>query len=115
MPAAPPRLTDASICYDLEATILAVHTATPALHEGMDYFIGERRMIAPRAPTFQLHIGYGSPQPPPDEAQILYQGPLLDEGMCVFCNIADAYMLSFPGAATLTIHLQHRTAEIVVA
>lgn len=115
MSAASTKPAVTQVLYDLEATVLAVCATSPALLEGMDYFIGERRMTSPRQPTFGLHIDYGAPRPLPDEAEILYHGPLPGEGLCVFGRMKDAYMLSFPGAATLTVNPERRTADIVLA
>ncbi len=114
MPLGPAHLQGLDACYDLEATVLGVCADRADLLEGLDYFIGERRMAMPKTPTFLLCIACGPPADLPDEAEVLYQGPLYDEGVCVFARTNDAYWLVFPGAASLTIRPETRTAEIVV-
>ncbi|WP_173930929.1 hypothetical protein [Chelativorans sp. Marseille-P2723] len=101
--------------YDLEATVLEAHADNDRFLEGLDYLIGERRLALPRAATFRLDITVGIPPPPEDEMEVLYQGPLLDEGSCIFGRIRDAYVLNFPGAATLNIFPDARTAELIIA
>lgn len=101
--------------YDLEATVLEVYADNSRFLEGIEHFIGERRMAVPRAATFRLDIARGIPSPPEDGAEILYQGPLLDEGVCIFGRIRDAYVLNSPSAATLNIFPEARTAQLIVA
>lgn len=113
MPIAPARLQGLEACYDLEATVLGVRADRADLLEGLDYFLAERRMPVPDAPTFLLDITVGAPGNVPDGAEILYHGPLHDEGNCVFARTADSYWLVFPGTASLRIRPGARTAEIV--
>lgn len=94
--------------------MLGVRAETVDLLKGLNFFIGERRLAQPKMPNFLLNIACRAPVRLPDGAEILYQGPLYDEGNCVFARTCDTYWLVFPGTASLTIRPEARTAEIMV-
>lgn len=99
--------------YDLEATTLRVAADGVALMAGLDFMVGARRVAGRRAPSFDLAIRRGAPRTAPPEADILYSGPLLQQGDCVFARLGGDYLVTFPGAASLLVRPAARQGEIV--
>ncbi len=101
--------------YDLGATQLAVAAERDVLLEGFERFLGERRQLEPVSCTFSVTIREDEPRQMPADAEVLYGGPLPDEGMCDFARAGQTYFMSFPGEARMTVDLRARTADIVVS
>ena len=101
--------------YDLGPTRLCVEAENATLLDGFERFLGERggRDIAAR--TFTITIRKGRPEPLPADAELLYGGPLLDEGHCDFARAGHAYVMAFPGEARMIVDPSGRRADIVVS
>jgi hypothetical protein len=101
--------------YDLGPATLAVEAEHPGLLGGFEHFLGGRRLDDPPSPTFSVAIRVGTPEAPPAEAGILYRGPLLEEGECVFASAGDRYFMTFPGEASMSVDTAAGCATIIVS
>lgn len=102
-------------CYDLGPTRLAVAAGRDDLLEGFERFLGERGGLDSGACTFSITIRTGGVEPVPDDAELLYSGPLQDEGDCSFARAGQRYFMSFPGEARMVIDPVGRGADIVIS
>ena len=101
--------------YDLGPATLSVEAGSADLRGGFEHFLGERRLNDPPPPTFSVVIRVGTPEAPPAEAEMLYRGPLLEEGECVFACAGDRYFMAFPGEASMRVDTAASRAAITVS
>lgn len=101
--------------YDLGPSQLVVEAVDGSLLDGFEYLLGDRGRPAAAAPTFSITIRTGEPEALPADAELLYRGPLLDEGVCEFARMGQTHFISFPGEARMVVDPGARRAEIVVS
>lgn len=102
--------------YDLQGASLRVSAVSPVLVDIFGRIFAGRSRSLPAAPlAFGLTIASGEPPRMPADAELLYEGPVLDEGNSRFWQVPGCRVLAFPGLASLTLPDNIREAEMIVA
>lgn len=102
--------------FDLQGASLRVTAIQPVLVDFFGRIFAGRSRPLPTAPlAFGLTITSGEPLVPPAGVDLLYQGPILDEGEACYWQGAEGRILVFPGIISLTLSDTAREATIIVA
>ena len=102
--------------FDLQGASLAVSADEPALLDRFARIFGGAWEAEGRSPVcFELELAIGTPATVPADADILYQGPVLDEGECIAALAGNVLLQVFPGKASLELSNPDRRARLVVA
>ena len=113
------KKTPVKRCYDLGPTQLYIEAENEDLLEGFENFLSiyAREDNSPEASAspFTVTIKNGTPEPNPEDADILYSGKLRNEGHCEFAHRNENYYLSFPNQAHLMADIENRHATIVIS
>lgn len=102
--------------YDLQGASLRVTAMQPVLVDFFGRIFAGRSRPLPTAPlAFGLTITSGEPRSMPEGAELLYEGPVLDEGDARFWQGPEGRLLVFPGVISLSLSDKVREATIIVA
>lgn len=102
--------------FDLQGASLRVSAIQPVLVDFFGRIFAGRSRPLPTAPlAFGVTITSGEPLSVPGGADLLYEGPILDEGDACFWQGPEGRVLVFPGVISLTLSDQAREATIIVA
>lgn len=102
--------------YDLQGASLRVTAIQPVLVDIFGrIFAGRSRPLPTARVAFGLTIASGEPLSMPPDAELLYEGPVLDEGKACFRQLPDRRVLTFPGFISLTLADGAHEASIIVA
>lgn len=102
--------------YDLQGASLRVSAVTPVLVDIFGrIFAGRSRPLPTARLAFGLTIASGEPLSMPADAELLYEGPILDEGNALFWQVPGQRVLAFPGLISLTLRDDAHEATIIVA
>ncbi len=102
--------------FDLQGASLRVTAVQPVLVDFFGrIFAGRSRPLPTASLAFGLTITSGEPLTMPEGAELLYEGPILDEGYARFWQGSEGRVLVFPGLISLTLSDKAREATIIVA
>lgn len=102
--------------FDLQGASLRVSAVQPVLVDFFGrIFAGRSRPLPPAPLAYGLTISSGVPLSKPEGAELLYQGPVLDEGDAQFWQGPEGRVLVFPDVISLTLSDTAREASIIVA
>jgi len=102
--------------FDLQGASLRVSAISPVLVDCYGRIFAGRSQPLPTAPlAFGLTISSGAPLSRPEGAELLYEGPVLDEGEAQFWQGPEGRVLVFPGIISLSLPATVREASIIVA
>lgn len=102
--------------FDLQGASLRVTAVQPVLVDFFGRIFAGRSRPLPTAPlAYGLTISSGEPLSMPEGAELLYEGPILDEGDASFWQGQEGRVLVFPGFISLTLQDKAREAAIIVA
>lgn len=102
--------------FDLQGASLRVTAVQPVLVDLFGRIFAGRSRPLPTAPlAYGLTISSGEPLSMPEGAELLYEGPILDEGDASFWQGQEGRVLVFPGFISLTLQDKAREAAIIVA
>jgi hypothetical protein len=102
--------------FDLQGASLRVSAISPVLVDCYGRIFAGRSRPLPTAPlAFGLTITSGEPLSMPEGADLLYEGPILDEGDARFWQGPESRVLVFPEIISLALSDTAREASIIVA
>lgn len=102
--------------FDLQGASLRVTAVQPVLVDFFGrIFAGRSRPLPTASLAFGLTITSGEPLSMPEGAELLYEGPILDEGHARFWQGPEGRVLVFPGFISLMLSDKAREATIIVA
>lgn len=101
--------------YDLAGHILEIHAPGDDLARSLDDMIGPLVTDASGEPAFRIFMVVGTPQPAPQGSRLVYEGPLLEEGDCVYSECGAVLHLAFPGILSLSVDEVARSATLTAA
>lgn len=99
--------------YDIGGHVLEVEMRRPELTGRLDGMIGPLRLEGGGDAEFRIDVDVGAPLPAPDEASLVYAGPLLEEGDCIYSQLGDTLYLEFPGIVRLEVDTARRASIVV--
>ncbi len=97
--------------YAIGGTVIALETDVPRFAADLDALLGD--VPVKQAPAYSV-IARVAPLGEPD-GDLVYEGPVPEDGHCVLHHSADATHLCFPGLQSLTLLPRQRRAEINMA
>jgi hypothetical protein len=101
--------------FDLMGPVLKVEAQEERLIRPFAAILRGLDVDADRTPVFTLTIREGVPSAVPDSAMTVYQGPVFNEGECVFADDDGRLCLLFPDRVSLVLSADGGRGDIVAA
>lgn len=102
--------------YDLQGAFLRVSAVQPVLVDIFGRtFANRSRPLPTTRLAFGITVTSGEPLLMPEGAELLYDGPILEEGNALFWRVPGERVLAFPGLISLTFRDDAHEATITVA
>jgi hypothetical protein len=101
--------------YDLDGHMLQVLVPHDAALKSVDRIIGDLRSASVKKPDYTLAISERALSPVPDDARLLYAGPVFDIRDCAFHEFSGGYHVRFADEAAVIILPCENRALIEVA